>query len=82
VNLRRHSRSTSLVRERLRQAEMLVLEEEIALQRSKESQMEIDSEIIPSPPSTFQRETNTIPADPVAQVDIFRDIVVGHKRPA
>jgi hypothetical protein len=44
--------------------------------------MEIDSEIIPSPPSAFQRETNIIPADPVAPVDMSRDIAIGHKRPA
>jgi hypothetical protein len=44
--------------------------------------MEIDSETIPSPPSTFQRETNIIPANPIAPVDMFRDIAVGHKRPA
>jgi hypothetical protein len=43
--------------------------------------MEIDSETIPSPPSTFQRETYIIPADPVAPVDMFRDIAVGHKIP-
>jgi hypothetical protein len=60
----------------------VVLEEEIAFQRSRESQMEIDSETMPSPPSTVQRETNTIPADPVAPVDMFRDIAVGHKRSA
>jgi len=41
--------------------------------------MEIDSETIPSPPSTFQREIDIIPADPV---DMSRDITVGHKRPA
>jgi hypothetical protein len=44
----------------------VVLEEEITFQRSRESQMEIDSETILSPPSTVQRETNIIPADPVA----------------
>jgi hypothetical protein len=57
-------------------------EEEIACQRSRESQMEIDSETIPSPPSAVQRETNIIPSDPVAPVDMPRDIAVGHKRPA
>ena len=41
--------------------------------------MEIDSETIPSPPSTFQMETDIILADPVAQVDMFRDIAVGNK---
>jgi hypothetical protein len=53
------------------------LEEEIAFQRSRESQMEIDSETMPSPPSAVQRETNIIPVDPVT---MFRDIVVGKKR--
>jgi hypothetical protein len=38
--------------------------------------MEIDSETIPSPPSSFQREIDIIP------VDMSRDIAVGHKRPA
>jgi hypothetical protein len=64
----------------------VIFEEEIAFQRSRESQMEIDSETIPSPPSTVQRETSIIPVDPVvpadsiAPVDIPRDIAVGHKR--
>jgi hypothetical protein len=50
--------------------------------------MEIDSETIPSPPSTVQRETYIIPidpvvpADPVAPFDMPRDIAVGNKRPA
>jgi hypothetical protein len=43
--------------------------------------MEIDSKIIPSPPSTAQRETYIIQVYPVAPVDMFKDIVVGHKRP-
>ena len=60
----------------------VIFEEEIAFQRSRESQMEIDSETIPSPPSAVQRETDIVPADPVALVDMFRDNVVGHKRPA
>jgi hypothetical protein len=66
----------------------VIFEEEIAFQRSRESQMEIDSETVPSPPSAVQRETYIIPvdpvvpADPVAPVDIPRDIAVGHKRPA
>jgi hypothetical protein len=38
--------------------------------------MEIDSETIPSPPSAVQRETNIIPTNPVAPVDISRDIAV------
>ena len=44
--------------------------------------MEIDSETIPSPPSTVQRETDIIPADPIAPVDMSIEIVVGHKRHA
>jgi hypothetical protein len=31
--------------------------------------MEIDSETIPSPPSTVQREINIIPIDPIFPVD-------------
>jgi hypothetical protein len=59
-----------------------IFEEEIAFQRSRESQMEIYSETIPSPPSAGQRETTIIPIDPVSLVDIPIDIVVVHKRPA
>jgi hypothetical protein len=55
-------------------------EEEMVCQRSKEYQMEINSETMPSPPSTGQRETYIIPDYPVAPVDMPRDIVVGHKR--
>jgi hypothetical protein len=44
--------------------------------------MDIDSETIPSPPSTFQRETYIIPANPVGPFNMSRDIAVGHKRPA
>ena len=61
----------------------VVLEEEIAFQRSRESQIEIDSEIVPSPLSAVQRETVidlVDPVDPIALVDVPRDIVVGHKR--
>jgi hypothetical protein len=36
-------------------------------------------ETVPSPPSVVQRETVI---DPVAPVDVPRDIAVGHKRPA
>jgi hypothetical protein len=56
----------------------VVPEEEIALKIPRESHMDIHSETIHSPPSAVQRETNIIP---VALVDIFRDIAVGHKRP-
>jgi hypothetical protein len=59
----------------------VVLEEEIIFQRSRESQMEIDSKTIPSPPSTVHREKDIIPVDPVALVDMFRDFAVWHKRP-
>jgi hypothetical protein len=48
--------------------------------------MKIDNEkkeeTITSPPSTVQRETITDPVDPVAPVDVPRDIAVGQKRPA
>jgi hypothetical protein len=56
--------------------------------------MEIDSETIPPPPSTVQRETDIIPDEliapfnPVAPKDLVsprnipRDITVGHKRPS
>jgi hypothetical protein len=66
----------------------VIFEEEIAFRRSKESEMEIDSETIPSPPSVVQRETTIVPVDrvvsvdPVAPVDVPRDIVVGHKKTA
>jgi hypothetical protein len=43
--------------------------------------MDIDSEIVPSPPSAVQRETVIDLVDPVAPVDVPRDIAVGHKRP-
>jgi hypothetical protein len=68
--------------------------EEVAFQKSREAQMEIDSETIPSRPSTIQRETNIIQYDPIALVDLVvpvdsvapsnipRDTIVGHKRPA
>jgi hypothetical protein len=42
--------------------------------------MEIDSKTIPSPPSTVQRETTIDPIDPIAPVNVLRDIAVGHKR--
>ena len=57
------------------------LEEETIFQTSRESQMEIDNKTIPSPSSAVQRETNMISVDPVAPVYMFRDIVVGHRRP-
>jgi hypothetical protein len=42
---------------------------------------------VPSPPSAVQRETTivlvdlVVPIDPVALVDIPRDIAIGHKSP-
>jgi hypothetical protein len=67
----------------------VTFEEEMAFRRSKEYQMEIDNEkkkeTVPSPPSSFHRKiaTNPIdPVDPVALVDVPRDIAVVHKRPA
>jgi hypothetical protein len=63
----------------------VIFEEEIAFRKSRESQMEIDSESVPSPPSAVQRETTIVAVDlvvPVAPVDVPRDIAVGHKRPA
>jgi hypothetical protein len=64
----------------------VIFEEEIVFQRSRESQMEIDNETIPSPYSAVQREKTIIPVDLVvpvdlvAPVDIPRDIAAGHKR--
>jgi hypothetical protein len=62
----------------------VTFEEEIAFRRSRESHMEIDSEkkeeTVPSPPSIVQRETVIDPVDPVAPVDVPRDIAVGQKR--
>jgi hypothetical protein len=43
--------------------------------------MDIDSETIPSPPSTIQRETNITSSYPGSPVDMFKDIAVGHKMP-
>jgi hypothetical protein len=64
----------------------VTFEEEIAFRRSKESHMDINNEkkeeTIPSPPSTVQRETIGDPVDPIAPVDVLRDIAVGQRRPA
>jgi hypothetical protein len=65
----------------------VTFQEEVAFQRSREAQMETNSETIPSPPSAIQRETYIIqvdpvvPADIVAPSDIPRDITIEHKRP-
>jgi hypothetical protein len=48
----------------------VIFEEEIAFRRSRKSQMEIDSESVPSPPSVVQRETTTIPIDLAIPVDL------------
>jgi hypothetical protein len=42
----------------------VTFEEDIAFKISRETQMEINNKIIPSPPSTFQRETIINPVDP------------------
>jgi hypothetical protein len=72
----------------------VTFEEEVAFQKSREAQMEIDSEKITPPPSIVQRETYIIPDDPTTLVDLVspidsvapsnipRDIIVGHKIPA
>jgi len=65
----------------------VIFEEDISIQRSRESQMDIYLETIPSPPSVVQRETTIIPIelivpfDPISPFDAPRDIIVGHKRP-
>jgi hypothetical protein len=43
-------------------------------------QNEKKEETIPSPPSVVQRKTDIIRVDPVAPVDMPKDIVVRHKR--
>jgi hypothetical protein len=72
----------------------VTFEEELAFHKSGEAQMEIDSETIPSPPSTDQRDKDIIPYEPTAPVypiapsnsvsprNIPRDIIVGYKRHA
>jgi hypothetical protein len=72
----------------------VIFEEHIAFQKSIESHIEIDNEIVPSPPLVVQRETTIIPVnpivpvdlaapvDPAAPVDVPRDIALGHKRPS
>jgi hypothetical protein len=52
------------------------------LTQRESKQNEKKEETIPSPPSAVQRETDIIPADPVAPVDMPIDIVVGHIRPS
>jgi hypothetical protein len=60
---------------------MLSLKKRQFFQRLRKSQMEIDSETIPSPPSEIQRETDITPCYSVSTVDMFRDIAIGHKMP-
>jgi hypothetical protein len=66
----------------------VIFEEDIAFRISGESQMEIDSETVNYPPSAVQKETIIVPfdlvnpVDPVAPIDIPKDIEIGHKRPA
>jgi hypothetical protein len=75
------SSKTSLVKDKLRQVEALSLKKRQFFQGPRESQMEIDIETIPSPPSEIQRETDITSGYPVSTVDMFRDIAVGHKMP-
>jgi hypothetical protein len=51
VNLQRHSKIGILGQRNIETSRDVFLEEEIAFQGSRESQMEIDSETIHSPPS-------------------------------
>jgi hypothetical protein len=44
--------------------------------------MDIDSETIPSPPSTIQRETDITSGYPGSPFDMFRDIALGDKKKA
>jgi hypothetical protein len=92
MSLRRHTRSTSLVRDKIEVRRDVTFEEEVAFRRSRGSHMEIDSErqeeMVPSPPHppTVQRETIELIdpidlVDPIAPVDVSRDIAVGRKRP-
>jgi hypothetical protein len=72
----------------------ITFEEEVAFQKSREAQTEIDGDTIPSPHSEIQRETNSVPDEPTTQIDstppidlvapssVPRDIAIGHKRPA
>jgi hypothetical protein len=72
----------------------VTFEEDVAFQKSKEAQMEIDGDTIPSLHSEIQRETDSVPDEPTAQIDsapptdsvapsnVPRDITIGHKRPS
>jgi hypothetical protein len=64
----------------------VTLEKEIAFQRSRESQMDINNEkkeeTVYSTPLVVQRKTVIDLVDPIAPVDVPRDIAVGHKRHA
>jgi hypothetical protein len=72
----------------------VTFEEEVAFQKSREAQMEIDGDTIPSSHSEIQRETDSVPDEPTTQIDsapptdsvapsnVPRDITVRHKRPA
>jgi hypothetical protein len=57
------------------------LDEETVFQILIESQMDIDNETIPSPPSSIQRETDITLGYPRSLVDMFIDIAVRHKIP-
>jgi hypothetical protein len=59
----------------------VTFEEEIAFRRSRESQTVIDKEkkevTVPSPPSAVHRETVIDPVDPIAPIDVPKDIAIG-----
>ena len=97
VGYRESSKSYGIYIPSQRQIEVSIdvnFEEEVAFHKSREAQMEIDSDTIPYPPLTVQRETNIIPYETIAPIDLVssedlvsprnipRDITVGHKRPS
>jgi hypothetical protein len=61
---------------------MLFLKKRYPFNKPRKYQMDINNATLPSFPSSVQRETNIIPTNPVAPVDITRYITVGHKRHA
>jgi len=58
------------------QANMLSLKKRYPFNKPREYQMDINSETVPSSPSAVQMETNIIPTNPGAPVDISKDIAV------
>jgi hypothetical protein len=72
----RHKRSSKRVKEDIHPPDF----RESYLTQRESKQNEKKEETLPSPPSTVQRETDIIPANLVAPVDMPRDIAVGHKK--